>query len=45
MEVILFLLLIMLLLFSIVAFIGTMILLYDAVLDVIEKRNRGRHKP
>ena len=40
METIMFLLLMVLLLLCIIALIGTMILLYDEVLDVMEKHHR-----
>ena len=49
MNVIIFLLLIVLLLLFIIALAGAMILLYDEVLDVIEKHYRkhdkGRRRP
>lgn len=47
MKIIISLLLILLLLLSIVALVGAMILLYDEVLDVIEKYRKkydGRHR-
>ena len=44
METIMFLLLMVLLLLCIIALIGAMILLYDAVLDVIEERHRKRDR-